>query len=131
MAELTHAPKGQAEVPVPESTRDGTQFIPRVDIVETKNELTVFADLPGVRQEDVDLRFEQGELILRGRVRPEERGRNHLLQEYGVGDFYRAFTVHETIDAGKISAECKNGVLTIHLPKVTVAQPRQIKVSGS
>jgi HSP20 family protein len=120
--------KGRAEATTPEQTRGGPYFVPRVDIFETDKELTLFADVPGVRSEDVDLRYEGGELILHGRVQPRHKGRNFLLNEYEVGDFYRAFTIHESIDPGKISAECKNGVLVVHLPKVAQAQPRQIAV---
>jgi HSP20 family protein len=53
------------------------------------------------------------------------------LNEYEVGDFYRAFSIHESIDSGRISASCKNGVLTIHLPKAEKAKPKQIKVQGT
>src|SRR5437763_6402410 len=87
-----------------ESTRGGLYFTPRVDIYETDKELTLYADLPGVRGEDLDLRYEQGELMLHARVpRPERQG-NFLLAEYEEGDFYRVFQIHESIDAGRISA---------------------------
>jgi HSP20 family protein len=112
----------------PEATRGGNYFTPRVDIYESDKELTLFADLPGVRCEDVDLRFERGELILQGRVQPRPVQGNLLLQEYAEGDFYRVFQVHESIDASRIEAECKNGVLTVHLPKTEAARPKQIKV---
>jgi HSP20 family molecular chaperone IbpA len=52
------------------------------------------------------------------------------LREYEVGDFYRAFNIHESIDGSRIEAEFKNGVLTVHLPKVEAARPRQINVRG-
>ena len=123
--------KERAEQTQPERLRGGTYFTPRVDIVETDNELMLFADLPGVRPEDVDLRYEQGELTLQGRCQPRQPERGSLLNEYEVGDFYRAFQVHETIDASKISAEFKNGVLTVHLPKMEQAKPRQISVRGA
>jgi HSP20 family protein len=123
---LSH--KDRAEPTAPEITRGGTFFTPRVDIYETDNELTLFADVPGVRSEDVDLRYENGELIVHGRVQPRHQGVNLLLQEYEQGDFYRAFAIHESIDATKIAAECKNGVLTVHLPKAEKVRPRQIKV---
>jgi HSP20 family protein len=110
-----------------ESTR-GVFFTPRVDIYETDNELTLYADVPGVAPDDVDLRYEGGELILHGRVKPRHRDEDFVLQEYEEGDFYRAFSIHESIDAGKIEAECKNGVLTVHLPKVERARPKQITV---
>jgi HSP20 family protein len=113
----------------PEATR-GVTFTPRVDIVETDQELTLYADLPGVTCENLDLRYEQGELMVHGRVPRRERQGNFLLAEYDEGDFYRVFQIHESIDAGRISAECKNGVLTVHLPKVEAAQPRQIQIRG-
>jgi HSP20 family molecular chaperone IbpA len=56
------------------------------------------------------------------------RQANYLLNEYEDGDFYRVFEIHESIDTGKIEAECKNGVLTVHLPKVEAMKPKQIKV---
>jgi HSP20 family protein len=124
------ATKGRVETPRSEMTRGGLHFSPRVDIYETDNELTLFAEVPGVRPEDVDLHYEQGELTLRGRVHPRSEGKRMLLEEYEEGDFYRAFAIHESIDAGRISAECKNGVLTVHLPKAEAAKPRQISVKA-
>jgi HSP20 family protein len=131
MANITNSTKDRAEVAQPEVTRGGVHFTPRVDIYETDAELTLFAEVPGVRPEDVDLHYEKGELVLYGRV-PQRRGdqQTMLLQEYEEGDFYRAFTIHESIDSSRISAECKNGVLTVHLPKAEAARPRQITVRG-
>jgi HSP20 family protein len=114
----------------PEATRGGTYFQPRVDIYETDNELTLYADLPGVKAEDVDLRFERGELVLQGRVRRRERPGNVLMSEYEEGDFYRVFQIHESIDASRIEAECKSGVLVLHLPKAEAVKPRTVKVKG-
>jgi len=123
--------KERAEQTNPERLRGGVYFTPRVDIVETQNELTVYADLPGVRPEDVDLRYERGELMLHGRCQPRTTERGALLNEYEVGDFYRAFQVGESIDASKIGAEFKNGVLIVHLPKMEQVKPRQITVRGA
>lgn len=128
MAENTSlTQKDRTEQTGPESTR-GVFFTPRVDIYETDNELTLYADVPGVAPDEVDLRYEGGELILHGRVKLRHRDEDFVLQEYEEGDFYRAFSIHESIDAGKIEAECKNGVLTVHLPKVERARPKQISV---
>lgn len=124
------ATKERVEKPRSELTRGGNHFTPRVDIYETENELTLFAEMPGVRPEDVDLHYEQGELVMRARVRPRSEGKHLLLQEYEEGDFYRAFNIHESIDASRISADCKNGVLIIHLPKAEAVKPRQITVKG-
>jgi HSP20 family protein len=132
MADLTTTPKGRSDVASPERTRGGVFFTPLVDIYENDQELTLYADLPGVRPEDLDLRYEQGELVLHAKVRQryQENERGFLLNEYEVGDFYRAFAIHESIDAGKISAEFKSGVLIVHLPKMAEAQPRQITVQA-
>ena len=113
-----------------ESTRGGNYYQPRVDIFETDQELTMYADLPGVRAEDVDLRFERGELILQGRVQRPERPGQALLTEYQEGDFFRVFQIHESIDTTRITAECKHGVLTVHMPKVEEVKPRQVMVKG-
>jgi len=113
-----------------ENTRGGTYFQPRVDIFETDHELTLYADLPGVRSDDVDLRFERGELVLQGRVQHRDRPGMALLSEYEEGDFFRVFQIHESIDSTRIAPECKNGVLTVHLPKVEAAKPRQVTVKG-
>jgi HSP20 family molecular chaperone IbpA len=130
MAENTSlAQKDRADQWTPESTR-GVFFAPRVDIYETDSELTLYADVPGVGSEDVELRYENGELILHGRVKPRHREEQYLLQEYEEGDYYRAFSIHESIDASRIEAECKNGVLIVHLPKAEQARPRQITVRG-
>lgn len=113
-----------------EHTRGGVTFSPRVDILETEKALLVLADMPGVRPEDVDLRYERGELILHGRVRERSIAGTPMLQEYAVGDFHRVFQIHESIDAGRIEAACKDGVLSITLPKVAALQARQVQVRG-
>ncbi|MBV9122752.1 MAG: Hsp20/alpha crystallin family protein [Planctomycetes bacterium] len=122
--------KEQSPANVPEHTRGGNFFTPRVDIFETDKELIVYADMPGVRPEDVDLNYERGELVLHGRLQERPRPGQALLQEYGEGDYYRVFQIHESIDSSKIEAQCKNGVLVIHLPKVAAAQPRKVSVTS-
>jgi HSP20 family protein len=105
-------------------------YTPRVDIQENDQELVLYADVPGVKPEDADIRFQNGELILHARCTPRIQGVNYLLEEYGVGDFYRAFSISDTVDANKIAAEIKNGVLTVHLPKAEALKPKKIKVKG-
>ncbi len=121
--------KQRAEQGRAESTR-GYALTPRVDVYETENELVLYADVPGVRAEDVDLRYERGELTLHGRVRPRQRPEQFFQYEYEPAEFFRVFQVHESIDGTRISAECKNGVLTVHLPKAEAVRPRQVKVRG-
>jgi len=114
-----------------ERTRSTATYSPAVDIVESANELTVYADMPGVRPEDVEIQFENGTLTIRGNVADrQDEGTRFLRREYGVGDYYRTFQVSEVVDAGGISADYADGVLTLHLPKVAQARPRRIEVKG-
>ena len=113
---------------VPETTRGGVFYTPRVDIYETDDEFVVQCDLPGVQPENVELRFERGELTLHGRISPRPQPADYLFEEYGIGDFHRSFTIAAEIDADKISAEYKLGVLGVHLPKIPQAKPKQINV---
>jgi HSP20 family protein len=108
----------------------GNFFAPRVDVLATEDGLELYADLPGVKPEDADVRYENGELTIHGKVRPRYAdGTRFLAVEYGVGDFYRSFAVKD-IDAEKISAELKNGVLTIKLPRAEALKPRKVTVQG-
>lgn len=127
---ITTPQKDRADATTPETTRGGTQFTPRVDIFETEQELLLFADMPGVRPEDIELHYENGELVVRGKVCPRSHNGQVLLEENDTGDFYRVFTVHESIDSTRIDAQCKNGVLTIHLPKTEAVKPRKIAVTA-
>lgn len=122
--------KDRAEQAHTETTRGGMHFVPHVDIYETEQELLLLADVSGIRPEDVDLHYEKGELVLHARVQARQHNGTPLLHEYDEGDFYRAFNIHESIDSTRIEAQCKNGVLTVRLPKAEVAKPRQIKVNG-
>jgi len=113
-----------------ERTREVPTYTPRFDIWETDEELVLYGDMPGVEPAGLDIRFENRELSVLGKVTPRHTERRHLHGEYGIGDFYRTFTIGETIDGGKISAELKNGVLTLHLPKTEAVKPKRIVVNA-
>lgn len=130
MSELVKKETGTDGATV-ERTRGGVTYVPRFDIVETEDELTLFGDMPGVAQENLELRFENEHLVINAKVEPRHAGHKSLYAEYGIGDFYREFRINETIDASKISAELKNGVLTVHLPKTEQVKPRRIEVKAS
>ena len=66
-----------------------------------------------------------------GKVQPKLEGKQMLTQEYAEGDYYRVFRIDETIDSTKINAECKDGLLTVHLPKTAAVRPRQIAVKSA
>ena len=108
----------------------GIVFEPRVDIAEVDDNLLLYVDLPGVKPEDVDIRFENRELQIRGKVTPPASKPRCLLNEYGVGDYYRVFSITDDIDAEKISADLKDGVLTVQLPKAEALKQRRITVNS-
>jgi HSP20 family protein len=119
----------KADVSTVEPTRGQVTFSPRIDIRETEEELILYADLPGVTAEDLDIQFENRELRIHGRVRPRQARPTYLYREYGVGDFFRTFAIGEEIDHARISAELSKGELILHLPKTEAVKPRRITVS--
>jgi len=130
MATETSLQKRETPLAQTEPVRSGPIYIPAVDIVEKDDSLLLFADMPGVRAEDLDIKYERGTLTLYGKVEPRQDAQKttYWLKEYGVGDFCRTFEVGEGIDAAKITAEFKDGVLTVHLPKAQELMPRKITV---
>ena len=120
----------QAEKPgVPEQTRPGPVYTPPADIFETENVITVLADMPGVKAQDLKIDLHDSVLSLTGRITSvEATGEVDVLREYRSGTFYRRFTLAETIDQAKIDAKLTDGVLRLELPKVERARPRQISV---
>lgn len=115
-----------------ERTRSGKAYIPRADIYETDNELVIVADMPGVDQNSIDITLEKNVLSLRGFVEPMMPANYGLAYaEYEVGDYERNFTLSDNIDKEKISANVKNGVLHVHLPKAAPAKARKISVQAA
>lgn len=100
---------------------------PPVDIFETPEGLVVKADLPGVAKDDLDVRVENNLLTIRGKAEHSARG-DLVYREYDLVNFFRQFELSERVDQTKISAELKNGVLTLNLPKAEEAKPRTIDV---
>jgi len=113
-----------------EGTRPGWTFRPDVDIVERPEEFLVTADLPGVGEDDVRVQLDNGVLSIDAQpsVRADEAWRP-LYAEYRSGGYHREFTMGEAIDAARISARMREGVLEIRLPKAARHQPRRITVA--
>ena len=106
-------------------------WIPPVDIYETEaHDLVVKAELPDMAREDIEVTVENNTLILRGsRKLPEGIQEDQVRRiERAYGTFNRAFTLPDTVDAAKVSAEYRNGVLTVKLPYREEARPRTINV---
>jgi HSP20 family protein len=108
----------------------GRPWIPPVDIHETDHELVLKADIPDVDMKDIDVRFENGTLTIRGERKFEgtknEGGWHRVERSYGT--FERAFSLPDTVDPEAVKADYKNGTLTVVMPKKEIAKPRQIKV---
>jgi HSP20 family protein len=122
-AEKPGAPAG------PEQTRSGPVYTPSVDIFENDDSITVLADMPGVKAQDLKIDLRESVLTLTGRVtQPEAPSEVDVLREYRSGMFFRQFTLSEAIDQAKIDAKLTDGVLRLELPKVEKARPRQITV---
>lgn len=111
-----------------EPIRQGVTFVPDVDITESDQGITLYADLPGMLKEDLDIDVREGVLTLTATVRPVPDNRRLIHQEYEVGGFQRRFNLSERIDQEKISAGLSNGVLTLFLPKAAEHQPRKIEI---
>jgi HSP20 family protein len=114
-------------------TGHGDAWLVPFDVSEDADKLVLVADLPGVDQKDLDIQVEQNILTLKGQRKIEREakpeGDFYRRFERQAGAFVRTFKVPPTVDAEKISASLKDGVLTLALPKKPEAQPRQIKIS--
>jgi HSP20 family protein len=115
-----------------EKTRPGRHYLPDVDIAEFSDRLQIFADLPGVSEKDVQVTLDNDVLTIQGAVNTGMYdGLSPLYTEYNVGNYFRQFSLHETIDGSAIKATMRNGVLELVLPKVEAAKPRKIEVKVS
>ncbi len=108
-------------------SRANCVYTPRFDLWEGSDEFVLYGDLPGVSADDLEIEFEDGRLTVQGRVKSGAE-RKYLSVEYGIGDFYREFLLGESVNAAGITAELKNGVVTIRLPKPEASKPRRIEV---
>src|SRR5512138_3808392 len=116
-------------VQAPEQTYSGPVYTPAVDIFESDDSISLLADIPGVKAEDLKIDLRDNVLTLSGRVAATpSAGETAVLQEYSSGTYFRQFTLSEHIDQSKIDAKLTDGVLRLALPKVERAKPRQITV---
>lgn len=114
------------------ATRNEVALMPPVDVIEDSTGITLRADLPGVPKDKLKLLVEAGTLTIEGEVDiaiPESMEANYV--EVHVPRFRRAFTLSKELDTDKVSAEFKNGVLSLRIPKAEHAQPRRIDIKVS
>ncbi|MFN0084055.1 MAG: Hsp20/alpha crystallin family protein [Blastocatellia bacterium] len=105
-------------------------WAPTCDIYESGDEFVVKAELPEVKKEDVNVTFENNVFTLRGERKFDtaEHGEHFHRIESRYGEFLRSFTLPQQVDAGKINAEFKDGILRVRLPKRPEAKPKQIEI---
>ncbi len=129
-----------ADVPAPTRQNSGggaalmaRAWAPVVDIAETQNEVVLRAELPGLKQDDIDIELTGDTLTLRGerKFENEERKDNFVRVERSYGRFQRSFTLGVPVQNDQVSATYRDGVLEIHLPKSEQTRPRKVQVSVS
>jgi HSP20 family protein len=129
MNRILGAPYGREQ----DDSTHRSAWTPFVDIYENADrELVIKVDAPGLKREDIDLTFDTNVLTVRGKRRPDDAIRDeayHRLERV-YGPFSRSFTLPATVDAGRVRADYRDGVLTVTLPMREETRPRQIKVDG-
>ncbi len=128
MKQITDTKNTSVQENVPQENR---YRVPVVDICERENEFLIEADMPGTKEENIQVEFHQGELTIRGKVdRPTEEREKSLYRfhQFDPLDYYRVFRIGESVNTAKISASCGDGVVTIHLPKAEKLKPKKIEV---
>ena len=113
-----------------EVTRAGRTYVPQVDIYETKEGLWLWADMPGVDEQSLNVHLDNGVLTIEGQVDVKDyENVTPLYTEYNVGNYVRRFTLSNDVDTDRIVARMQNGVLALEIPKSERAKPRRITVT--
>jgi HSP20 family protein len=117
---------------IDENNIEESKVIFPVDIRISDDEYMVEAFLPGVTTEDLDIQIESNVVTIKGELKIERNEDDrYLLRERPSGMFQRSIELPDDVDADKVEAELKNGVLTLRLPKSELAKPRKIKISNN
>ena len=105
-------------------------WAPPVDILERQDHLVIRAEVPGIRKEDMDVMIENGVLTLHGERKEEKdvKDQSAHLMERVYGSFTRSFSLPTTVDATKVTATYKDGVLEVMVPKVETAKPKSVEI---
>jgi HSP20 family protein len=105
--------------------------VPAIDIAEKDGSYEITAELPGMEEKDIDVQFSDGTLVIKGEKKEEreEKKKDYHLSERHFGSFRRSFRVPEGVDADRIAAEFRNGVLTLTLPKSAQAMKKERKIA--
>jgi HSP20 family protein len=113
-----------------EETMRVSEWAPLVDIIADEKEYLVKVEIPEIKKEDVKVSVDEGVLTIRGErsLDKEEKSKKYHRVERAYGSFERSFTLPEDADSAKVTAELKDGVLRVHLPKTERAKPKSVEV---
>lgn len=118
----------ERDIQTREETRSNERYLrPAVNIVETEEGLFVTADLPGATKESIDVNVEKGVLTISAPAQYSSPGTS-VYREFELGNYYRQFTIPESLDHEKAKADYVNGILTLRVPKADIAKPKRIEV---
>jgi len=108
----------------------GAEFTPRFDVRETKGEYLIQADLPGVKEDEIEVSQSGNMLTISGKREDEhkEEGEQYYAMERSYGSFARTFTLPDSVDGEHVTADLKSGVLAVHVPKRPEAQSKKIAI---
>ncbi len=117
-------------LPTPTKSKDTSEWIPAVDIYETKDAIHIEVEAPGMKEEDIKINLENNTLTIFGERKFErkEEGKNYYRMERSYGSFSRSFLLPENVDVEKIQAKYKDGLLTIVIPKKPESKPKEIPI---
>jgi HSP20 family protein len=109
---------------------EGREWLPSLDVAETKNEIVVKAEVPGLEPKDIDISLSDGLLTIKGEKKQEreEKEENYHLVERSYGSFARSIRLPNEVRSDKINASYKNGVLKVVLPKSEEAKKKEVKI---
>lgn len=123
---MTNLPEKKQGTAIDKKKEEKNYVLPCIDIYEDQYALYIYADMPGVGKEDLQVELNEDILTIQGKVAKTQP--KVMLQEYRIGDYYRSFTLTDEINREKISAKMENGVLCLELPKVEEAKARKIEI---
>ncbi len=114
-------------------TDQGRRWVPPMDLVEAEDHFVLKADLPGLAEGDVNIEIQDGTLTISGerKAEHEQREKGWYRIERSFGSFNRSLTLPDGVDADRIEASFRNGVLEVHIPKPEERKPRRISISAS
>jgi len=129
MSDEKHEMTRTESTPPSRTPREAQTVAPYYDLSETESEFTLTLETPGISKDALEIRADRETLSIRGKRQEETEGLSPIFRERSKAEFYREFTMDDTVDWEKITASVQDGIVTIQIPKAAHAQPRRIKIS--